>query len=195
MTDVGDEVGADCLEAGPFADIVDGDQCATIFERDRLNGQHRARRADELDVLAAGHPTDRSPQMAFHGFVDEYGRVTVVGPGSNVLDQRLATSIGQHDADRQRVERAAQAEDLGLQPGDLLAGLVTLRLGYDGDSTTTKRHHGVPSPSWTVPIRGISPVSSTRRRKRWAPWCSGSQPVITNRTRSPTLTAWSPIRS
>ena len=46
----------------------------------------------------------------------------------------------------------------------LLPSLVTFRLGHDRDATTTKGHHGVPSPSGCGPTGGISPVSSARSR-------------------------------
>ncbi len=166
MADVRHEIGADGVEASTFADVVDRDQGAAVFERDRLDREHRSWRPDELDVLTTGGATDCSPDVTLDGLIEQHRGVSVVGPGGNVLDQGLTTSIGEHHTDRKRIECPPESKDLGLQSVVQLAGLVTFRLEYDIGTTTTKRHHGVPSPSWTVPTRGISPVSSERSRKR-----------------------------
>ena len=189
MADVGDEVGAHRIEAGSFADIVDGDQRAAVLERDRMNGQDRARRPDELDGLTAGVTTYGPTHVTLDGLFDQHRGVAVVRVRGDVLDPGLAGRIGEHDPDRQRIERPPQLQHLSLQLAEEVSSVIASGSTSYRRSTTTKRHHGVCSPSAVLASRGISPVSSVRARKRWAPWCSGSHPVITNRTRSPTLTA------
>ena len=108
VADVGDEVGTHRVETGPFADIVDGHQRTAVLEGHRVDRQDGARRSDELDGLTAGVATHGPPHMAFDRFFHEHRSMPVIRARGNVLHPGLPGRIGQHDPDRQRVQRTTE---------------------------------------------------------------------------------------
>ena len=169
VTDVGDEVGADRVQPGALADVVDRGEREAVDQRLGMQEQHPPGRTGELDRPRPGHAVRRVAQQPLDGRAEQHRLVAGEAAGGGVAHLQHAVTIGEHDAGRQGIERGAQAVALGLRRVALAGGAVALQLDQLGGTAAPpdQAHVIAPAPPRTCrhavggsARRPCSPVAS-----------------------------------